>query len=58
MKSEDCVCYFCNLHKDIMAGIGEYDCACESGPFYDEEACGACKYRDTCDVPHESELYL
>lgn len=61
MKSEDCVCFNCDTHKQIMSGSDDfYDCACESGPFYDEEACGECPHREKCDVaknPHNYSEY-
>jgi len=62
MEPEDCVCFYCVTHKHIMAGIAEgedgmYDCACDSGPVYDAEACGKCDHRATCDVPKNPQNY-
>ena len=46
MKPSECVCYDCPIHTAICQGdeSEDYDCACESGPFFDEEACGQCKW--------------
>lgn len=50
MKPEECICYNCGEFKAQLAGE-DYDCACESGPVYNEQACTTCQYKDVCDVP-------
>ena len=58
MRPEDCICFNCEIHKDVMADRGDdWDCACESGPFYDEIACSLCQYNDRCDVALHPEKY-
>ena len=58
MRPEDCICFDCPIHKNVMADNEEdWDCACESGPVFDEVACSLCQYNDRCDVALNPEIY-
>lgn len=56
MKANDCVCFNCQNHELLKTGQ-DYDCGCESGPFFDQEACDECKHKEDCPVPRNKELY-
>lgn len=58
MKPEDCICYKCGEFNGVMAGELEFaDCACDSGPVYNVQACGTCQFKDRCDVAQHPQNY-
>lgn len=54
MKHTECCCFKCGKMVDATS---EPDCACEDGPIFDAEACGACPKKSFCEVPAYPELY-
>ncbi len=56
MNQKECICLNCESHTKSMSEE-DYDCACEGGPCYCEDMCGACEFNLKCDVFLKPENY-